>query len=1542
MPLKRLVSAVLVLVFAASTALAAPPDAPSRLRVNDIDAPVGTPAGVYFGWQVNDPDPGESQSACQILVSSSESKLADGDGDVWDSGEIDSRLQNHVRFAGHALSADRRYLWKVRTWDKDGAPGPYSAPSSFTVGLLANENWAGASWIRRDSTDKDDYTCYRKKLSLTAKPVARATVYVSGTHHYALHLNGQLVGKGQAYQYPQYQYYRAYDITSLLTAGADNQFALFNHWFGGGQGRPAGERGIILKAVIHYTDGTKTELGTDSTWLQSRANAWVLTDLADRNRGEGVGYVECIDARELRPAWTTLAFDDSSWSPATAYGSTASVSGTLTPDLTRIEETVIAPASITLKSDGKYVIDLGKVYAGMPRIRFSGGTAGTTVTLRGGYGLDSSGEIPAGTKAQSTLMEYRAILNGGSFTFEPVEYLGMRYVQIDNAPMPLTADNFSFVVRHTSLDDNASAFESSDATLNAVWALMKHSLSVCAQEEFVDTPTREKGGFLGDSVLQSTVAMPVLGERALTQRTLQEFLRSMDQHWSKPDDRGRMNAVYPNNDGARDIPDFTQAFLPWAWAYYTETGDRTFLAKYYFHLKSIADYVARHTDATTGLVTKLTGGKGPYQYGIVDWPASMRYGYDMATDARTVINGWAYADFSILSQIAAEMRDHTDRDAYQAKALALADAINSKLRNSGGLYIDGLRADGTPSPHVSQHANLFPLALGIVPEESRAAVTERVKADGMRVGMVTVNWLVRALGESKQGPALLSLYTDATRPGWAQSLSRGATATWESWDADTTGQSLSHAWGASGLEGYYRYILGVRPLKPQYEEVLIQPLDFTNKLNWAKGKITTDRGPIAVHWKSSAGSYTLHVDIPVNITARIAVPRGTGANPGVTLDGAPVPFTTDGDTLVIADVGSGRHTLIRQDTAPDAPVVETSPAVLPQTTFANLRAGKPQTVVTYGTSLTVTGAWPKAMHDYFDRHFPGQITFVNAAQSGQHSNWGLENLRQRVLDKHPDLVFLEFAVNDAATKHGISLEKCRANLDAMVHTLRKQNPRIDIVLQTMNPAWDSPASAPKRYAGDRPNLADYYAVYRDYARANHLPLVDHYPVWASLLQAEPERFHALVPDGIHPGESGSLAITWTALQAVLEDARKPDLSILDHGAVGDGKTLNTRALQAAIDSAHASGGGTVVVPSGVFVSGALFLKPGVNLRLEKDAVLRASTDVAAHFPPRRTRIEGHFEDNFTPAFINADHCDGLRITGGGTLDGDGRPLWDAFWKLRRASEDPKGFSNLTIPRARLALIENSRDVVIDGVTFKDSQFWNLHLYRCRDVLVQNTRFVVPDDYKQAPSSDAIDVDSSQGVTIRACFFSVTDDCIALKGSKGPFALDDQDSPPVERVRISDCVFKRGHAALTLGSEATVVRDVVLENSRVLNAMPVLNLKLRTDTPQHYENIHLRDLALDSSGGSLISARPWTQYADLQGQTPPRSVVHDITLSRIRGRFGSLGDIQGIRGQTDISAITFNDIDLKLKSERLKTREVRDLNFNNVILNGSLLPSGPTN
>ncbi|HWC59280.1 MAG TPA: glycosyl hydrolase family 28 protein, partial [Verrucomicrobiae bacterium] len=374
----------------------------------------------------------------------------------------------------------------------------------------------------------------------------------------------------------------------------------------------------------------------------------------------------------------------------------------------------------------------------------------------------------------------------------------------------------------------------------------------------------------------------------------------------------------------------------------------------------------------------------------------------------------------------------------------------------------------------------------------------------------------------------------------------------------------------------------------------------------------------------------------------------------------------------------------------------------------------------------------------------------------------------------------------------------------------------------------------------------------------------------------------------------------------------------------------------AIDRLAAKGGGTVVIPNGVFLSGALFLKPGVNLYLDEGAVIKGSTNTQ-DYPKIKTRVEGHFE-TWLPALINADKCDRLRIGGAGTLDGNGRPFYLAFWAARRA--DPR-VTNLAVERPRLMFIQNSEDVQINGIIFKDAGFWNLHLYRCKNTTVENVRFEVPDGIK-CPSTDGTDIDSSQNITIRNCSFRVDDDCVCLKGSKGPFATDDKDSPPVEHIRVENCTFERGGGVVTLGSEATVVRDVVVENCKVVGPVNVAVLKLRPDTAQDYEDIHYRNITLSGAGRAILNIAPWRQFFDLKGQPAPKSIVKNVTLSNIKGSFGGFGQIQGNPGQTEISDFTLENIDVQLDNDYLDTSWVKNLSVHNVTANGKPISSQATN
>jgi hypothetical protein len=200
--------------------------------------------------------------------------------------------------------------------------------------------------------------------------------------------------------------------------------------------------------------------------------------------------------------------------------------------------------------------------------------------------------------------------------------------------------------------------------------------------------------------------------------------------------------------------------------------------------------------------------------------------------------------------------------------------------------------------------------------------------------------------------------------------------------------------------------------------------------------------------------------------------------------------------------------------------------------FQHLSAGKPQCVVVYGTSLTAGGAWAEAMKQWFDEKYPDQVRFINSAGPGQNSDWGLQNLQSNVLAYHPDLVLIEFSYNDAHEKFNLPVKRGAENLDKMVAAIQAQNPAALVVLQVMNVGWDAPNG--NRSSSARPQLQQFNDNYRNFAKEHQLTLLDHYPNWLNLKENQPEKFHDYVPDGTHPGKAGSLAVTWPAIKAWLE------------------------------------------------------------------------------------------------------------------------------------------------------------------------------------------------------------------------------------------------------------------------------------------------------------------------------------------------------------------------------------------------------------------------
>lgn len=385
----------------------------------------------------------------------------------------------------------------------------------------------------------------------------------------------------------------------------------------------------------------------------------------------------------------------------------------------------------------------------------------------------------------------------------------------------------------------------------------------------------------------------------------------------------------------------------------------------------------------------------------------------------------------------------------------------------------------------------------------------------------------------------------------------------------------------------------------------------------------------------------------------------------------------------------------------------------------------------------------------------------------------------------------------------------------------------------------------------------------------------------------------------------------------IADSSARRFTVTDFGVVRDSTTVQTAALQAVIDRA-AEQGGTVVIPEGTFLSGALFFRPGTHLRIEPGGRLKGSDDIA-DFPVVDTRIEGRSVRYFA-ALVNADHADGFTISGGGTVDGNGLRYWRAFWLRREVNPD---CTNMDEMRPRLVYISNCKDVRIEGVTLQNSPFWTTHLYRSERVRIVGCRILAPAEPVKAPSSDAVDIDACTDVHIKGCYLSVNDDAIALKGGKGPDAPSDASNGANRNVLIEDCTFGFCHSALTCGSEAIHCDNILMRRCTVDRADRVLWLKMRPDTPQLYENITVEDIR--GNARTMLYVHPWTQFFDLKGHTEiPMSYASNITLRRMELDCGAAFDIVRDDGQYILSDFSFERLDLRTRDSSMPDGCIRNL------------------
>ena len=353
--------------------------------------------------------------------------------------------------------------------------------------------------------------------------------------------------------------------------------------------------------------------------------------------------------------------------------------------------------------------------------------------------------------------------------------------------------------------------------------------------------------------------------------------------------------------------------------------------------------------------------------------------------------------------------------------------------------------------------------------------------------------------------------------------------------------------------------------------------------------------------------------------------------------------------------------------------------------------------------------------------------------------------------------------------------------------------------------------------------------------------------------------------------------------------------ITKFGAVGDGKTLNTRSIQNAIDECSKNGGGVVVVPKGKFITGAIFLKQGVNLNIEKDGVLKGSVKQADYLQIN-TRWEGE-ERVWTSALINIIDVNNVEVFGAGTIDGSGTE-WPGFG--RQPGQQMQQFSQaardslMKLPRLgrpRLICFQNCWKVRIHDLHFRNQAVWCLHILYCSDVIVKNL------DIRAAhtiPSSDGIDVDSSNGVTITGCFIDDNDDCITIKSGKDADGL--RVNRPSENILVEKCRFGYGHGGVAMGSETSGgIRNVKILNCEVDsgNWAPI-RFKTQPSRSGVVENIEYRNILIKNAKQAFEFNMEWRMVPPIAPPAKVLPVVRNVRFINISGNVNSLGIIHGLK------------------------------------------------
>lgn len=293
-----------------------------------------------------------------------------------------------------------------------------------------------------------------------------------------------------------------------------------------------------------------------------------------------------------------------------------------------------------------------------------------------------------------------------------------------------------------------------------------------------------------------------------------------------------------------------------------------------------------------------------------------------------------------------------------------------------------------------------------------------------------------------------------------------------------------------------------------------------------------------------------------------------------------------------------------------------------------------------------------------------------------------------------------------------------------------------------------------------------------------------------------------------------------------------DVNVLDYGAVNDGKTLTTKALQSAIDAAGNAGGGTVTLPPGTYYTGTIYLRNNTYLNLQGGATILGSTNIA-DYPLQASRWES---PNNLRHLVCAQNNHHVGIIGTGTIDGNGPAFWEPIQPM------PDWIVGKPIRIPRYVEFTNCTDVLIRDVTLTNAPEWTLHLFGCQRVTVDNIRI---ENHLFGPNNDGIDISGCQDVRISNCYIKTCDDGICLKTLP--------ENKACERITVNNCIIETSCAALKIGNESFHdFRQIAFSNCVVSRSSRAIGIY--AEDGGDVEDVVISNIVLDNNA-PLILNRP---------------------------------------------------------------------------------------